>query len=98
MDGIALGAVHGNVLVRSCRTVHLDFKALAPPAPLNIQPITSSGRTRLRLNPSAFAVFLLTTSSYFLGIITGKSSGLAPSRIRPAYWPIWRHDSGRLGP
>src|SRR5262245_44691250 len=43
--------------------------------------ITSSARaSRLSgtVRPSAFAVFLLITSSYFVGACTGRSAGFAP--------------------
>jgi len=49
------------------------------------QRITSSAWKRSvggSVRPSALAVFRLMTSSYFVGISTGKSAGLAPFRMR----------------
>jgi hypothetical protein len=49
--------------------------------------MTSSARARIvggMLRPSSFAVLRLTTSSKVVGCITGRSAGLAPSRMRPA--------------
>jgi len=46
--------------------------------------ITSSARARIAggmLSPSAFAVFMLMTSSKLVGCSTGRSAGLAPLRI-----------------
>jgi hypothetical protein len=46
--------------------------------------ITWSARTRIdcgMVNPSAFAVFMLITSSNFVGCSMGRSAGLAPLRI-----------------
>src|SRR5262249_40129644 len=40
--------------------------------------------------PSALAVLRLITNSYLVGSTTGRSAGLAPLRISPAYMPAWR--------
>ena len=39
---------------------------------------------------SALAVLRLITSSNVVGCITGRSAGLTPLSIRPAYMPAWR--------
>src|SRR5262249_43635668 len=47
--------------------------------------ITSSARASSvsgTVRPSAFAVFRLITSSYFVGACTGRSAGFSPLRIR----------------
>jgi hypothetical protein len=38
------------------------------------------------VRPSAFAVFMLMTSSNLVDCWTGRSAGLAPFRIGPTYW------------
>src|SRR6516162_4880963 len=60
-------------------------------APLN-HSITSSARTSARLGtvrPSALAVLTLSTVSNLTGCCTGRSAGLSPLRMRPAYSPAW---------
>ena len=54
----------------------------------------SSGKGTLR--SKALAVLRLIASSNFVACITGKSLGLSPLRIRPAYMPIWRYTSQGL--
>src|SRR5262249_19222961 len=63
--------------------------------------ITSSARASNvggRSIPSAFAVFRLMTSSNFVGCWTGRSAGLAPFKIRPAYVQASRKASEMLAP
>src|SRR5438034_10136080 len=55
--------------------------------------ITSSARARRAcgtVRPSAWAVLRLITSSNLVGCSTGRSAGLAPSRVCPAQVPAWR--------
>src|SRR4029079_11741561 len=50
-----------------------------------IYSMTSSARARTvggTVRPSAFAVFRLITSSYFVGACTGRSAAFSPLRIR----------------
>lgn len=52
--------------------------------------IISSAATRMdggTARPSVFAVFVLMTNSNLVGRMTGRSSGLAPRKILPAYMP-----------
>src|SRR5262245_12240217 len=42
------------------------------------------------VRPSARAVLRLITNSNLVGSTTGRSAGLAPLRISPAYMPAWR--------
>ena len=68
-------------------------------APLH--SITSSARASnlsgiARLN--ALAVLRLITNSNLVGCMTGRSDGLAPLMIFPAYMPIWRYASDRCVP
>src|SRR5262245_12111170 len=63
--------------------------------------ITSSARASSvggMSRPSALAVLKLMTNSNLVGCTTGKSAGLAPLRILPAYLPTWRYTSGRSMP
>jgi hypothetical protein len=63
--------------------------------------ITWSARSRMdcgTVRPSAFAVFMLTTSSNFVGCSTGRSAGLAPLRILSTYVATSRYAAGRFGP
>src|SRR5262249_38702814 len=63
----------------------------ATSAPLH--SITSSARNRNDSGiaiPSAFAVLRLTTNSNWVGCKTGRSIGLSPLRMRPAYKPCCR--------
>src|SRR6266481_2887416 len=55
--------------------------------------ITTSARARIdggTVRPSALAVLRLITSSNIVGCCTGRSAGLAPFRILPAYLPTSR--------
>ena len=61
-----------------------------------IHSITRSARTMIasgNVMPSAFAVLRLTTSSKRVGSCTGRSAGLVPLRMRPAYCPARRNTS-----
>jgi hypothetical protein len=56
-----------------------DLRLLEP------HSITSSARARSvggSVRPSALAVLRLITSSYFVGICTGRSAGFSPLRMR----------------
>ena len=46
------------------------------------------------VSPSAFAVFMLITSSNFVGCSTGQSAGLAPFRIPSTIYAARRSTSG----
>src|SRR5262245_41926474 len=68
-------------------------------APLH--SITSSARASSvggTSRPSAFAVLRLMTSSYFVGVCTGRSAGFSPLRIRSTYPATSRYWSTRPGP
>ena len=55
--------------------------------------ITSSARTRIevgKVRSSALAVFMLITRANFVARWIGKSAGLSPLRMRPAYTPMMR--------
>lgn len=63
--------------------------------PSLLQPYSISSSASIRMDcgtarPSSFAVLVLTTSSNFVGLRTGRSSGFAPRKILPAYTPTWR--------
>jgi nicotinate dehydrogenase subunit B len=66
-----------------------DYKVVGKSVPrFDIPPhsITSSARPSSdsgTVSPSAFAVFMLITSSNFVGCWTGRSAGFSPLRIRP---------------
>src|SRR4249919_2517383 len=50
--------------------------------------ITSSARASRvcgTVRPSALAVFMLMTSSYLVGVCTGRSAGFSPLRMRSTY-------------
>jgi hypothetical protein len=50
--------------------------------PYSITSSALSWRNRGTSRPSAFAVFMLMTNSYLVGICTGRSAGFVPRRIR----------------
>src|SRR5215470_13588097 len=50
------------------------------------------------VRPSAFAVFMLITSSNFVGCSTGKSAGLVPFKILSTYVAARRNRSRAFGP
>ena len=61
-----------------------ERRVLGEKAPARNHSITLSARTRIDCGivmPSAFAVFMLTTSSNFVGCSIGISAGLAPLKI-----------------
>jgi hypothetical protein len=63
--------------------------------------ITSSARASSdggTSRPRAFAVFRFTSNSTLVTCCTGRSVGLSPLRIRPAYAPTRRYCSVRLPP
>src|SRR5262249_23545677 len=62
---------------RSCPAEQRDERA----APHSITSSTSESRLSEILTPSAFAVFMLITSSNLTTCCTGKSAGFAPLRI-----------------
>src|SRR5262245_9326890 len=67
-------------LERPCRRGAEQRDELAP-----LHSITSSARASTAggiSRPSAFAVFRLITSSYFVGACTGRSAGFSPLRMR----------------
>jgi hypothetical protein len=61
---------------------------------------SSASESRLPdiLIPSALAVFMLITIRNFVACIIGKSAGLAPLRISPAYIPVCRYASEKSVP
>src|SRR3989449_11441912 len=50
------------------------------------------------VGPSALAVFMLMTSSIFVGCSTGRSAGLAPFRILWTRSAAWRKFEAQFGP
>src|SRR5262249_34702337 len=78
-----------------------DERDEVAPFELSAHSITSSaraGRLSGTSRPSAFAVLRLMTSSYFVGVCTGRSAGFSPLRIRSTYPATSRYWSTRPGP
>src|SRR5215472_292109 len=74
---------------------------IAPACGWRTHSITSSARASRvsgRVRPSALAVVRLMTSSYFVGVCTGRSAGFSPLRIRSTYPATSRYWSTRPGP
>src|SRR5262245_29396208 len=69
---------------------------LAPFHSMTSSAVASSEGGRMR--SSMRAVWRLITNSSLDDCTTGRSSGLAPLRMRAAYRPSWRHASARLAP
>src|SRR5262249_29249319 len=70
-----------------CRPAHERDERAA------VHSITSSARASSiagRSSPAALALLRLITSSNAVGCTTGRSAGLVPRRIRPAYTPASR--------
>jgi hypothetical protein len=92
----------GAAVARAAASGHAARRAAERSKKLKpLHSITSSVRASSTggiSRPSALAALRLITNSILVGCSTGKSAGLAPLRILPAYAPDWRHASAKLAP